>query len=114
SACGAELTCAGTVIADRLGDLATLELDRAPWDAPTIAGTIEFAGFAVSPGSRRGASPDAAAAAFVAALAQIEPHVRAALDRQLAQWHATSGASCCPAQCAIQRAQARSHGMGKI
>jgi signal transduction histidine kinase len=89
-ACGVELTCAGTVIADRLGDLAALGLDRAPWNAPTIAGIVEFAGFAVPPGSRRGVIPDAAAAAFVAALAQIEPHVQAALDCQLAQRHATS------------------------
>ena len=40
------------------------------------------------PGSRRGVIPDAAAAAFVAALAQIEPHVQLALDHQLAQRHA--------------------------
>ena len=42
------------------------------------------------PGSRRGVIPDAAAAAFVAALAQIEPHVQLALDHQLAQRHAAS------------------------
>jgi signal transduction histidine kinase len=89
-ACGVELTCAGTVIADRLADLAALGLDRAPWNDPAIAGTIEFAGFAVPPGSRRGVIPDAAAAAFIAALAQIEPHVQAALDRQLSQRHAAS------------------------
>jgi signal transduction histidine kinase len=85
-----ELTCAGTVVADRLGELAMLGLDHAPWTDPSLAGTIEFAGFAVPPGSRRGVVPDAAAAAFVAALAQVEPYVRAALDRQLEQRHAAS------------------------
>jgi signal transduction histidine kinase len=85
-----ELTCAGTIIADRLGDLAALGLDHAPWTDPALAGTIEFAGFAVPPGSRRGVIPDAAAAAFVAALARIEPDVQASLDRQLEQRHAAS------------------------
>jgi hypothetical protein len=87
---GVELTCAGTVVAERIGDLTALGLDRAPWIDPALAGTIEFAGFAVPPGSRRGVTPDAAAAAFVAALAQIEPHVQVALDHQLAQRHAAS------------------------
>jgi hypothetical protein len=87
---GVELTCAGTVVAERLGDLAALGLDHPPWTDPALAGTIEFAGFAVPPGSRRGVIPDAAASAFVAALTQIEPRVRAALDRQLAQRHAAS------------------------
>lgn len=89
-ASGVELTCAGTVVAERLGDLAVLGLDRTPWTDPVLAGTIEFAGFSVPPGSRRGVIPDAAAAAFVVALAQIEPHVQIALDRQLAQRHAAS------------------------
>jgi signal transduction histidine kinase len=89
-ACGVELTCAGTVVAERIGDLAALGLDHAPWIDPALAGTIEFAGFAVPPGSRRGVIPDAAAAAFVAALAQIEPHVQIALDHHLAQRHAAS------------------------
>lgn len=87
---GVELTCAGTVVADRIGELAALGLDHAPWTDPALTGTIEFAGFAVPPGSRRGVTPDAAAAAFVAALAELEPQVQAALDRQLEQRHATS------------------------
>ncbi len=89
-AAGVELTCGGTVVADRLGELAALGLDHAPWTDPALAGTIEFAGFAVPPGSRRGVTPDAAAAAFVTALARIEPYAQAALDRQLEQRHAAS------------------------
>ena len=85
-----ELTCAGTVVADRLTDLAGLGLDHEPWTDPALSGTIEFAWFSVPPGSRRGVSPDRAAAAFVEALAAVEPLVRAALDRQLEQRHAAS------------------------
>lgn len=85
-----ELTCAGTVVADRVGDLAALGLDHDPWTDPALAGTIEFAAFAVPPGSRRGVTPDAAAAAFVEALGRVEPQVRAALDAQLEQRHAAS------------------------
>jgi hypothetical protein len=89
-ASGVELTCAGTIVAERIAELAALGLDHAPWTDPSLAGTIEFAGFAVPPGSRRGVSPDAAAAAFVAALAQLVPHVQRALDLQLEQRHAAS------------------------
>ena len=87
---GVELTCAGTVVADRVSDLGGLGLDRPPWTDPGLTGTIEFAGFAVPPGSRRGVTPDAAADAFVKALSQVEPLVRAALDRQLEQRNAGS------------------------
>lgn len=85
AATGVELTCAGTVIADRITDLAGLGLDRAPWNDPNLAGTIEFAAFSVPPGTRRGVIPDAAADAFVAALEQFAPLIRAALDRQAGQ-----------------------------
>jgi signal transduction histidine kinase len=89
-ASGVELTCAGTIVADCVGDLAALGLDHSPWTDAALTGTIEFAGFAVPPGSRRGVVPDAAAEAFVLALAQIEPLIRVALDRQLEQRHAAS------------------------
>ncbi|MBL0214653.1 MAG: ATP-binding protein [Myxococcales bacterium] len=87
---GVELTCAGIVVAERLGDLSVLGLDTAPWTDPQLAGTIEFAGFAVPPGTRRGVIPNAASEAFIAALAQLAPHVQRALDRQLEQRHAAS------------------------
>jgi hypothetical protein len=87
---GVELTCAGTVVAERIGDLSALGLDVAPWTEPQLAGTIEFADFAVPPGTRRGVIPDDAAEAFVAALAQVAPHVARALEMQAEQRHATS------------------------
>lgn len=85
TATGVELTCAGTVIADRITDLAGLGLDRAPWNDPSLAGTIEFGALSVPPGTRRGVIPDAAADAFVATLEQLAPLVQAALERQAGQ-----------------------------
>lgn len=87
---GVELTCAGTVVADRLGELAGLGLDRPPWNDPGLTGTIEFAGLSVPPGTRRGVVPDHAAEAMVAALTALESSVQAALDRRLAQRNAAS------------------------
>jgi len=87
---GVELTCVGTVVAERVGDLGALGLDVPPWTEPLLAGTIEFADFAVPPGTRRGVIPDAAAEAFVAALAQVAPHVTRALEAQVEQRQATS------------------------
>ena len=89
-ASGVELTCAGTVVADRMTDLGALGLDVAPWNAPELGGTIEFAGFSVPPGSRRGVIPNDASDAFVAALAQLAAHVTTALGRQSEQRSAAS------------------------
>jgi len=54
-------------VAERLGDLAALGLDHSPWTDAALASTIEFAGFAVPPGSRRRDSR-CGSSAFVAAL----------------------------------------------
>ncbi len=85
-----ELTCAGTVVVDRIGDLAALGLDVAPWTDPELSGTIEFAALSVPPGTRRGVTPDDSAEAFVAALGQLAPHVQRALDRQREQRNVAS------------------------
>ncbi|MGE0868406.1 MAG: ATP-binding protein [Kofleriaceae bacterium] len=85
-----ELTCAGTVVAEGLAELAGLGLARAPWIDRALGGTIEFAALSVPPGTRRGVVPDAAAEALVAALAQLAPTVQAALDRFAVQRHAAS------------------------
>lgn len=75
AAAGVELTCAGTVVSDRLAELAALGLDRSPWSEPALTGTIEFAALSVPPRTRRGVFPDAAADVFVAALDQLAPLV---------------------------------------
>ncbi len=87
---GVQLTCAGTIVADRLADLTALGLDVAPWTEPELAGSIEFASFSIPPGTRRGVLPDAAAAAFVEVLAQLAPHVSRALESHRRQRDTTS------------------------
>ncbi|MCZ6893895.1 MAG: ATP-binding protein [Gammaproteobacteria bacterium] len=65
---------AGTLVAEDFHELANLDLDHEPWTDSRLCGLVEFAGFQVSPGTRRGVVPDAAAAGFAAGLA------KAALD----------------------------------
>jgi hypothetical protein len=85
-----ELTCAGTVVAERFEELSALGLARAPWTDPALCGSIEFSALAVPPGTRRGVIPDAAADALVAGLAQLAPRVQAALEQLAVQRHAAS------------------------
>ncbi|MBI5505755.1 MAG: ATP-binding protein, partial [Deltaproteobacteria bacterium] len=63
---------AGTVVYDDIADLTLADFARAPWSEPRLGGLLEFADFQVPPGNRRAVVPDAAAAAFVAAVRGIE------------------------------------------
>jgi hypothetical protein len=76
-----EVSCAGTLVADDVGELRNLGLDRPPWVGRDLAGLIDFPGFTVPPGTRRGVAPDAAAEAFVRALDGVVPLVEAELKR---------------------------------
>jgi hypothetical protein len=76
-----EVTCAGTIVADDIGELRSLGLDRSPWIGREVAGLVDFSGFNVPPGTRRGVAPDAAAEAFVRALDSVEPALEAELAR---------------------------------
>ena len=71
---------AGTLVAGGFEELGALGLDRPPWTDPGLAGLVDFPGLHVSPGSRRGIIPDAAAAAFVAALCTVEPRLHEILE----------------------------------
>jgi len=71
----------GTLVAESFHELAALGLERRPWTDPRITGMIDFPGFTVAPGSRRGIVPDEAAGAFARALRAIEPALREALER---------------------------------
>ena len=64
-----------------MGELRNLGLDRPPWSGRDLAGLIDFPGFTVPPGTRRGVAPDAAAEAFVRALDGVVPLVEAELKR---------------------------------
>src|SRR5207248_1695792 len=52
-----------------------------PWNRGELTGLIDFAGFTVPPGTRRGVVPDAAAAAFALALEQLATRVTDELKR---------------------------------
>lgn len=71
---------AGTLVAEGFHELTTLGLDRPPWTDLRLTGLIDFPGFNVAPGSRRGVIPDAAAEAFVGALGPVEAVLNALLE----------------------------------
>jgi hypothetical protein len=91
-----QVSCAGTLVADDIGELHALDLDAAPWIGCELSGLIDFPGFTVPPGSRRGVVPDRAAEAFARAMIDLRPLVedelrrfdrerRAAADRQVVE-----------------------------
>jgi len=91
-----QVSCAGTLVADDIGELHALDLDGPPWIGCELSGLIDFPGFTVPPGSRRGVVPDRAAEAFARAMIDLRPLVenelrrlererRAAADRQVVQ-----------------------------
>lgn len=72
---------AGTQVAESFHELAALQLDHPPWTDRRLTGLVDFPGFTVAPGSRRGVVPDAAASAFVRAVRAVEPLLAEALER---------------------------------
>ena len=85
---GPSVYAAGTLVAESFHDLAPLGLDRRPWTDPRLAGIVDFPGFHVAPGSRRGVVADEAASGFAAAMTTVEPALNAlleSLDRRRAE-----------------------------
>jgi hypothetical protein len=76
-----EVSCAGTLVADDAAELRAEGLDRSPWAGRGLTGLIEFPGFQVPPGTRRGVISDGAAEAFARAMAGFAPVIEAELDR---------------------------------
>jgi hypothetical protein len=76
-----QVAAAGTLVADDAAELCGGELAQAPWVGCELVGLLDFAGFRVPPGTRRGVLPDAAAAAFLAAAERLQPLVEAELGR---------------------------------
>ncbi len=76
-----QVSCAGTLVADDIAELHALDLAEPPWVGCQLAGLIEFTGFTVPPGSRRGVVPDGAAEAFAGAMRELRPLVEAELRR---------------------------------
>ena len=79
ASCGLAVYSAGTLVAEGFHELAALALDRTPWTDARLTGLVDFSGFTITPGSRRGIVPDEAAGAFAKALATIEPKLAAVL-----------------------------------
>jgi hypothetical protein len=76
-----QVACSGTLVADDIAQLEALGLALAPWIGRELVGLIDFAGFHVPPGTRRGVMPDEAAAAFAGAMDALAPAVEAELAR---------------------------------
>ncbi|MBD3237543.1 MAG: hypothetical protein GF330_12625, partial [Candidatus Eisenbacteria bacterium] len=77
---GIAVYCAGTLVAEGFHELAGLGLDRAPWTDPRLTGLVDFPGFNVAPGTRRGVIPDEAAAAFAQSLGPVETLLNGLLE----------------------------------
>jgi len=76
-----QIACAGTLVTDDVAHLEALGLAQKPWVGRDLLGIIDFPGFHVPPGTRRGVMPDAAAAAFAGAMDRLSPLVEAELAR---------------------------------
>lgn len=77
---GIAVFAGGTLVAESFRDLTALELDHAPWTDARLTGMVDYPGFQVAPGSRRGIVPDAAAGAFAAAILRVEPRLQELLE----------------------------------
>ncbi len=76
-----QVSCAGSLVADDIAELAALGVAEPPWIGRSLTGILDFPDLNVPPGTRRGVMPDAAAEAFVAALIELGPLVEAQLQR---------------------------------
>jgi len=73
------VSCAGTVVYDDLTEFELVDFHRPPWETGRLTGVLEFAGFEVAPGSRRGVQPNEAAMAFAAAVTELESAIKSLL-----------------------------------
>lgn len=76
------LYAAGTLAAESFHGLSEFGLDRFPWTDRRFTGFVDFPGFTIAPGSRRGVRVDAAAEAFAQAIVSVEAVLRAVLDER--------------------------------
>jgi len=76
------VSCAGTVVYDDLCEFELVDFRRAPWSGGRLTGMLEFAGFEVAPGTRRGVLPNDAAAAFASAVKRLESPIESILAHE--------------------------------
>lgn len=77
---GLAVYSSGTLVAESFHDLAALSLDHPPWTDARLTGMVDFPGFHVAPGSRRGISIDEAAQSFTQGLTSVEPILAGVLE----------------------------------
>ena len=82
---GIGVYAAGTLVAQGFHELAPVDLDHEPWTDSRLTGLVDFPGFRVAPGSRRGILVDDAAEAFARAMRTLEPLLLGILERQRAE-----------------------------
>lgn len=66
------LACGGATVLDDMAEIDGVEAPRAPWNLGRLEGVIDHPDLSVAPGTRRGFQRDAAALAFLEALAGLE------------------------------------------
>ena len=76
------VSCAGTVVYDDLCEFELVDFRRPPWSSGRLTGMLDFGGFEVSPGTRRGVQPNDAAAAFAAAVTRLEEPIASILAHE--------------------------------
>ncbi len=76
------VSCAGTVVYDDVCEFELADFRHSPWSGGRLTGMLDFAGFEVAPGTRRGVQPNDAAAAFAAAVLKLEEPIRGILVRE--------------------------------
>ncbi|HLG19010.1 MAG TPA: ATP-binding protein [Bdellovibrionota bacterium] len=77
---GIGIYSSGSLVAQGFHELGALGLDHPPWTDPRLSGFVDFSGFAVAPGSRRGVAVDDAAEAFAKAFIEFEPVLAGVLE----------------------------------
>jgi hypothetical protein len=77
---GLSLYSAGSLVSEDFSTLGAIGLDRPPWTDSRLSGFVDFPGFQVAPGSRRGIGADDAALAFAEALLRVEGELTAVLQ----------------------------------
>ncbi len=61
------VSCVGTIVYDDLCECELVDFRHPPWSSGRVTGMLDFAGFEVAPGTRRGVQPNDAASAFATA-----------------------------------------------
>jgi hypothetical protein len=76
------VSCAGTVVYDDLCEFELVDFRHSPWSSGRLTGMLDFSGFEVVPGTRRGVLPNDAAATFATTVTQLEDAIQSILAHE--------------------------------